>query len=164
MIKIWLIFNVKNWLWQSKFYNFWRLLLNWLQHLKICNGLLVFSLKEGLVQCATVCVKSEVILKNLPPVMHPDKVSGMGMATNNSLGTESSWLNWWMEQFLFIQVKRKILSWNSESPKPPIIACPFPSCTITCLSRRIGNVGPVNKIKVQSHKLLQGISIYFVTL
>ena len=41
--------------------NFWWLLLNWPQD---CSGgwLLVLGLKEFLVECATVCVKSEVIL------------------------------------------------------------------------------------------------------
>ena len=43
--------------------NFWRLLLNWAQDLKK----LVLGLKEGLVECATVCVKSVVILTVLAP-------------------------------------------------------------------------------------------------
>ena len=43
---------------------FWWLLLNWAQDLK-SGWLLVLGLKEGLVKCATVCVKSVVILINI---------------------------------------------------------------------------------------------------
>ena len=43
--------------------NFWRLLLTWSQDSNFLRGwLLVLGLKECLVECATLCVKSEVIL------------------------------------------------------------------------------------------------------
>jgi hypothetical protein len=42
----------------------------------------------------------------LPWLMHPEIVSGMGMARNNSVGTDSPWLNVEIEQFLFKQLKR----------------------------------------------------------
>ena len=57
--KIRIIFEIENWLWKSEFCHFWQLLLNWPQDSKT---LLIFGLKEGLVECATVCVKSEVML------------------------------------------------------------------------------------------------------
>ena len=41
---------------------------------------------------------------SLPPVMHPEIVSGMGIATNPSFGTESSLSNNNMMQFLLEQV------------------------------------------------------------
>ena len=41
--------------------NFWHLLLNWLQDF-LMGWLLVLRLKECLLECATVCIKSEVIL------------------------------------------------------------------------------------------------------
>ena len=83
----------------------------------------------------------------LPPVMHPAIVSGMGMARKYSLGTDSSWINVEIEQFLLMQFKRWILNWTngSPSPAPPIIACPLPSCTMACLKSPIGNFGPENK-------------------
>ena len=44
--------------------NFWWLLLKWPQDLRnfVMGWLLVLGLNEGLVECATVCVKSRVIL------------------------------------------------------------------------------------------------------
>ena len=46
--------------------NFWRLLLNWRQDLKTFLGwLLVLGLKECLVECATLCVKGEVMLLSM---------------------------------------------------------------------------------------------------
>ena len=44
--------------------NFWRLLLNWTQDLKtfLIGWLLVLGLKECLVECATLCVKSIFIV------------------------------------------------------------------------------------------------------
>ena len=45
--------------------NIWRLLLNWPARLKnfLMDWLLVLGLEEGLVECATLCVKSWVILR-----------------------------------------------------------------------------------------------------
>ena len=43
--------------------------------------LLVLSLKEGLVECATVCVKSEVILLNVG-VLLPNKVEKQQLLTD----------------------------------------------------------------------------------
>ena len=40
----------------------------------------------------------------LPPVMHPEIVSGMGIATKELFGTESSLFSNEMMQFLFEQV------------------------------------------------------------
>ena len=40
----------------------------------------------------------------LPPVMHPEIVSGIGIATNHPFGSESSLFNNEMKQFLFEQV------------------------------------------------------------
>ena len=83
----------------------------------------------------------------LPPLMHLVIVSGVGMARNQYLGTDSSWINVEIEQFLLMQFKRWILNWTngSPSPAPPIIACPLPSCTMACLKSPIGNFGPENK-------------------
>ena len=46
--------------------NFWRLLLNWPQDFEnfLMGWLLVLGLKEGVAECATVCIKSEVMLSN----------------------------------------------------------------------------------------------------
>ena len=87
--------------------------------------------------------------------MHPAIVSGMGMARNNSLGTDSSWLNVEIEQFLFIQLKKWILSWITyTSLCPPMIASPLPSSTKACLWSMIGNFGPVKKQKTSHLQLL----------
>ena len=40
----------------------------------------------------------------LPPVMHPENVSGIGIATNHPFGSESSLFSNEMKQFLFEQV------------------------------------------------------------
>ena len=49
----------------------------------------------------------EVFLKYfLPPVIHPEIVSGMGIATNNPFGTESSLSSNDMTQFLLEQVMK----------------------------------------------------------
>ena len=50
-------FNLETTLCSKMTSNFWQLLLNWPQ-----DWLLVLALKEGLVECATVRFKSEVIL------------------------------------------------------------------------------------------------------
>ena len=42
----------------------------------------------------------------LPPVMHPEIVSGIGIATNNAFGTESSLSNNDIMQFLLEQVMK----------------------------------------------------------
>ena len=36
--KIWIIFDIENWLWKSEFCHFWQLLLNWPQDLKTFYG------------------------------------------------------------------------------------------------------------------------------
>ena len=74
-----------------------------------------------------------IFLQFLPPLMHPVIVSGMGMARNKNLGTDSSWLNVEIEQFLFMHLKRWILARTIPSPPPPIIACPLPNCTMACI-------------------------------
>ena len=57
---------IENWLCKLEFYNFWLLLLNWLQDLKFFYWagcwLLVWGLNKSLLECATVWIKSEVIL------------------------------------------------------------------------------------------------------
>ena len=62
------IFDIENWLWKSEFCIFWRLLLKWSQDFLV-GWLLNLGLKEGLVECATVCVKSWVILTAVSPCM-----------------------------------------------------------------------------------------------
>ena len=81
----------------------------------------------------------------LPSLTHLVIVSGVGMARNQYLGTDSSWLIVEIEQFLFIQLKRWIFEWLLSFPNPPIMASPLPSCTMACLKSPIGNFGPVNK-------------------
>ena len=63
----------------------------------------------------------------LPPEIHPDMESGMGMATKRSLGTDSSWLKVEIVQIMLEQVRKYILSLICLSvPEiPPIIACPW---------------------------------------
>ena len=53
--KIRIFFDIENWLWKSEFCHFWQFLL-------LGGWLLVLGIKEGLVECAAVCVKSVVIL------------------------------------------------------------------------------------------------------
>ena len=60
--KIGIFFDIENWLWMSEFCHFWQLMLNWAQDF-LGGWLLVLSIKEGLVECATVCLKSVVILE-----------------------------------------------------------------------------------------------------
>ena len=57
-------FNFQTTLFSKMTSNFWRHLLNWTQDLKnfLRAWLLVLGLKEYLVACAIVCIKSEVIL------------------------------------------------------------------------------------------------------
>ena len=45
----------------------------------------------------------------LPPEIHPDMESGMGMATNQYLGTDSSWLKVEIVQIMLEQVRKYIL-------------------------------------------------------
>ena len=42
----------------------------------------------------------------LPPEIHPDMESGMGMATNRYLGTDSSWLKVEIMQIMLEQVRK----------------------------------------------------------
>ena len=60
--KIWIIYDKKIDFAVSEFYNFWLLLLNWPQTF-LMGWLLVLGLKESLLEYATVCVKSEIILR-----------------------------------------------------------------------------------------------------
>ena len=45
----------------------------------------------------------------LPPEIHPDMESGMGMATNRYLGIDSSWLKVEIVQIMLEQVRKYIL-------------------------------------------------------
>ena len=74
MIRI--LFDIENWLWKSELCTFWRLLLKWPQDLR--GWLLVLGIKKGLVECATVCVKSVVILTYLRPSVSPTGICGIG--------------------------------------------------------------------------------------
>ena len=49
--KIRIFFDIENWLWRLEIYTFWRHLLKWLKNFLV-DWLLVFSLNEGLVECA----------------------------------------------------------------------------------------------------------------
>ena len=52
--------------------------------------------------------------------------SGMGMATNQYLGKDSSWLKVEIVQIMLEQVKRYILFCTAPPvDRPPIIACPW---------------------------------------
>ena len=57
--------------------NFWQLLLSWLKDLKtfLRGWLLVLGLEEGLVECATLCIKSWVILLYLSPKNNVNHIS-----------------------------------------------------------------------------------------
>ena len=61
----------------------------------------------------------------LPPEIHPDMESGMGMATNEYLGTDSSWLKVEIVQIMLEQVRKYILFCATPLDLPPIIACPW---------------------------------------
>ena len=83
--KIRIIFDIENWLWKSAFCNFWQLLLNWpTARLKnfLRGWLLVLSLKKGLVECAKVSIKSEVILQ----FKYEFKKILISLPKNNTLG------------------------------------------------------------------------------
>ena len=62
----------------------------------------------------------------LPPEIHPDMESGMGVATKSCLGTDSSWFKVEIVQIMLEQVRKYIL-FCASSPVdlPPIIACPW---------------------------------------
>ena len=45
----------------------------------------------------------------LPPEIHPDMESGMGMATKEDLGTDRTWLNVEIVQIVLEQVRKYIL-------------------------------------------------------
>ena len=76
--------------------------------------------------------------------MHPEIVSGMGIATKYPFGTESSRSSNNMMQFLLEQVIEQILAKNPTLllHLPPSIACPLPNLTIERPSSGIGRNGP----------------------
>jgi hypothetical protein len=67
---------------------------------------------------------------------------GIGIATNQPLGTESSCLRVSNLQFLLEQVTIKVLLLAEFVENPPIIACPLPNGTISCPKSGLGKVGP----------------------
>ena len=62
--------------------------------------------------------------------MHPEIVSGIGIATNNAFGTENSLSSNDMIQFLLEQNMKLTLARASALFQPPTIACPLPNRTI----------------------------------
>ena len=65
--KIWIIFEIENWLWKSEFCHFWTTFTQLIARLKnfLRGWLLVLGLKGSLEKCETVCVKSEDMLCSL---------------------------------------------------------------------------------------------------
>ena len=74
--------------------------------------------------------------------MHPEIVSGMGIATKYAFGTESSLFSFDMIQFLFEQVIEWILAWETPPLLPPSIACPLLNLTIEWKASGMGSNGP----------------------
>ena len=73
--------------------------------------------------------------------LHSVMLVGIGIATNQPLGTESSCLRVSNLQSLLEQVTIKVLL-AEFGEKPPIIACPLPNVTISCPKSGLGKVGP----------------------
>ena len=73
--------------------------------------------------------------------LHSVMLVGIGIATNQPLGTESSCLKVSNLQSLLEQVTIKVLL-AEFGEKPPIIACPLPNVTISCPKSGLGKVGP----------------------
>ena len=74
--------------------------------------------------------------------LHSVMLVGIGIATNQPLGTESSCLRVSNLQSLLEQVTKKVLLLSEFVEKPPIIACPLPNGTISCPKSGLGKVGP----------------------
>ena len=74
--------------------------------------------------------------------LHSVMLVGIGIATNQPLGTESSCLRVSNLQSLLEQVTIKVLLLSEFVEKPPIIACPLPNGTISCPKSGLGKVGP----------------------
>ena len=72
----------------------------------LCFGVLWIAFQNKDLTHASFIVLLRVIFQKsfLPPVMHPEIVSGMGIATKSPFGTESSLFSNEMMQFLFEQV------------------------------------------------------------
>ena len=77
---------------------------NKLTKLAICNGILSFLNKmvSHYLQRQSLKLKWPF----LPPEIHPDMESGMGMATKPYLGTDSSWLKVEIVQIKLEQVRK----------------------------------------------------------
>ena len=89
--------------------------------------------------------------------LHSVMLVGIGIATNQPLGTESSCLRVSNLQSLLEQVTKKVLLLSEFVEKPPIIACPLPNDTISCPKRGIGKSGP--KIR---HRRVQSLVGFYV--
>ena len=76
---------------------------------------------------------------------------GIGIATNQPLGTESSCLRVSNLQSLLEQVTIKVLLLSVFVEKPPIIAWPLPNDTISCPKSGLGKVGPAKSWYFFSH-------------
>ena len=81
--------------------------------------------------------------------LHSVMLVGIGIATNQPLGTESSCLRVSNLQSLLEQVTIKVLL-AEFSEKPPIIACPLPNVTISCPKSGLGKVGPAKSFEVST--------------
>ena len=109
--------------------NFWLLLLNWPQDF-LMDWLLVLGLEEGLVECATLCAKSWVILGN----SRIENGSAIGNGNADYLEYFNSDIICHHGQLCIQEVKRKLVSgkvWKKFKSYFPT-ARAFPKSSMPC--------------------------------